>query len=121
MAPAVALPLTRTADYLQLCRPRMAVMILLTVAIGGLLAAVGPAPVALLHAVLGTALVTAAASMLNQYLERDTDALMPRTANRPLPAGRLAPGEVLFAGIVAAAVGLGYLALTAPEAALSAP
>jgi protoheme IX farnesyltransferase len=118
IAPAIALPLTRAADYLQLCRPRMAVMILLTVAIGGLLAAVGPAPVALGHAVLGTALVTAAASMLNQYLERDTDALMPRTANRPLPAGRLAPNEVLFAGVVAAAVGLGYLALTAPEAAL---
>jgi protoheme IX farnesyltransferase len=111
------LPLARAADYLQLCRPRVAVMVLLTVLIGGLLAAEGPAPTVLWHAILGTALVTAAASIVNQYIERDTDALMPRTANRPLPAGRLAAGEVLALGTTAAVLGLGYLAVVSPPAA----
>lgn len=115
---APVIPLARAADYLQLCRPRVAVMVLLTVLIGGLLAADGPTPVVLFHALVGTALVTAAASILNQYVERHTDALMPRTANRPLPAGRLAPGEVLALGSLAAVLGLGYLAGASPPAAI---
>src|SRR4051812_33178711 len=83
---------TSASDYVQLARPRVAVMVLLTVLIGGCLAAVGPLPVdRLLHVVISTALVTASASALNQYLECDSDARMRRTMNRPLPAGRLLP------------------------------
>src|SRR5437660_7708012 len=80
-------------DYLQLIRPRLTALVLVTVAAGGLLAP-GPAEwVRLVHAVIGTALVAAGASCLNQLLERHTDARMPRTADRPLPAGRMLPEE----------------------------
>jgi protoheme IX farnesyltransferase len=69
----------------------------------------------LLHTVLGTALVAGAASALNQLIERRRDAHMRRTENRPLPAGRLGPLEVLLFGLVLAAAGLTYLALAVPR------
>src|SRR5206468_1412544 len=91
----IALASARLADYVQLVRPRMTLLILVTVFIGGLLGSVDGAPVArILHAVVSTALVAGAASALNQWYERDTDARMRRTASRPLPAGRLTPAEV---------------------------
>src|SRR5206468_5321183 len=49
------------------------------------------------------------ASVLNQFAERDLDRKMPRTANRPLPAGRVAPGEALLMGIALSTVGVAYL------------
>ena len=80
---APALPGTRLADIATLVRPRVAVMVLVTVLLGGLLAAETAVPsAALVHAVLATGLVTAGASILNQVLERRTDALMPRTEDR---------------------------------------
>jgi protoheme IX farnesyltransferase len=101
---------TRVADYLQLMRPRLALLVLFIVAAGWILAAGGEAHwLSLVHALIGTALLFAGASALNQLLERHHDALMPRTANRPLPAGRLQPGEVLVLGSVLSAGGLGYL------------
>jgi protoheme IX farnesyltransferase len=120
-----ALPLTpslaqtRAADYLQLVRPRLALLVLATVGAGWLLAA-GREPdwPPLAHALIGTALLFAGASALNQWLERHRDALMPRTANRPLPAGRLQPAEVLVLGGLLSAGGLAYLlALRQPLAA----
>ena len=104
---------TRVGDYLQLARPRLAVLVLLTVGAGWLLAggeALGWGP--LLHALVGTALMFAGASALNQVLEHHTDALMPRTANRPLPAGRLSPLEALVLGGILSAGGLVYLLTT---------
>jgi protoheme IX farnesyltransferase len=113
---APSIPLSRTADYLALVRPRVAVMVLLTVLMGGLLAADTPVPsAALIHAVIATGLVTAAASILNQWLERCSDARMNRTANRPLPAGRLGNGEVLTLGVCLAVVGLAYMLLAVPH------
>lgn len=106
---------SRISDYLQLVRPRVAVMVLITVALGGWLATPGFPPLALWHAVLGVGLVTAGASTLNQYLERHTDRRMIRTRHRPLPAGRLAPYEVLALGSVASVGGLVYLAIGVPE------
>jgi protoheme IX farnesyltransferase len=109
---------SRVADYLQLVRPRVAVMVLVTVALGGWLAAPGVIPpTALWHAVLGVGLVTAGASILNQLLERDTDARMLRTRHRPLPAGRLGAYEVLTLGSTASVTGLVYMALTVPDPA----
>src|SRR5437879_693662 len=109
-----ALPLTRSrlADYLELTKPRVAVLVLFTVAAGGLLAQ-GSATnlMVLLHTVLGTGLVAAGASALNQLLERHSDALMRRTENRPLPAGRLQPLEVALFGFGLGMGGLAYLAL----------
>jgi protoheme IX farnesyltransferase len=108
----------RVADYLQLVRPRVAVMVLVTVALGGWLAAPGVVPpAALWHAVLGVALVTAGASALNQYLERHTDRRMHRTRHRPLPDGRLGAWEVLALGWAVTVAGLVYLAVTVPTPA----
>jgi protoheme IX farnesyltransferase len=120
----VALPRSRAADYLELTKPRVAVLVLFTVAAGVLLGGAGRAldPMVLLHTVLGTALVAGGASALNQLLERHSDALMRRTANRPLPSGRLQPAEVLVFGLALGAGGVLYLLLTLshPLAALVA-
>jgi len=100
----------RLADYIALAKPRIATLVLFTVAAGVLLADAGQLPLLLLfHAVLGTALVATGASALNQWLERHSDALMRRTANRPLPAGRLSPLEVFLFGSLCGVVGFVYL------------
>jgi protoheme IX farnesyltransferase len=93
-------------DLLALAKPRITALVLFTTASGLWLAPqhLGPAGVALTLA--GTVLVVAAANILNMYLERESDALMPRTAGRPLPAGRLAPGVALRFGLALAAVSI---------------
>ena len=104
--------LARLADYLELTKPKISVLVLLTVAVASFVAAWGqPSPLVLLHALVGTALVMASASSLNQWLECDCDARMERTADRPLPAGRLCRREVLALAITTIVAGLGYLAL----------
>jgi protoheme IX farnesyltransferase len=60
---------------------------------------------------MGTILVGSAAGVLNQYIERRYDAMMKRTEQRPLPAGRVQPAEALFFGIVLGIAGLSYLAI----------
>src|SRR5208283_3807041 len=65
----------------------------------------------LLHTVLGTALLAAGASALNQLLERDYDAKMRRTGDRPLPSGRMTPEAALILGGSCAAAGMAWLAL----------
>lgn len=112
--PALLMARSRVADFVELTKPRIAVLVLFTVAVGTLLASSGaPDFVLLFNTVLGTGLVAAAASVLNQLLERHTDALMRRTENRPLPAGRLHPVEALLFGLLLTALGFGWLALTA--------
>jgi protoheme IX farnesyltransferase len=109
---------SRLGDYLELVRPRMTLLVLFTVAVGAFLAAPGAVePALLLQAVFGTGLVAAGASCLNQLLERHTDALMRRTENRPLPAGRLQPPVVLTFGVVLTVAGLVCLLLREPLAA----
>ena len=66
----------------------------------------------LLNALGGTALLAAGASALNQLLEREHDAKMPRTQDRPLPSGRLTPETVLIIGGTCGTIGLIWLALT---------
>src|SRR5215469_11243322 len=103
---------SRCADCLALIRPRIAILVLFTVAAAFILASAGaPDPVRLLHVLLGTTLLVAGASALNQVFERHSDALMERTSNRPLPSGRLQPGTVFVLGTVWALAGLAYLAL----------
>src|SRR5438046_1612175 len=107
---APSLAPSRLADYLMLTKPRVAVLVLFTVAAGGLLASAGAPDWSLLgHTVLATALVAAGASALNQLLERDSDGLMVRTENRPLPASRLLPVEVLLFGAALGVAGIAYL------------
>jgi protoheme IX farnesyltransferase len=102
----------RWLDFVELTKPRIALLVLFTVAIGALLAPQASMDVAqLIHALIGTALVAAGASALNQWLERQTDALMRRTESRPLPAQRLSSQEVLFFGATLSVVGLVYMLL----------
>ncbi len=120
VAPAVT---SRLADYVALTKPRVAVLVLFTVGAGVLLASAPLVPLALVfHAVFGTALVASGASALNQWLERFSDARMRRTHNRPLPAGRLQPLEVLLFGLLLGVGGEVYLlcALPSPTAAVLA-
>ncbi len=115
----------RVKDYTELTKPRILVMALVAVAVGALLAGAGSPPFELLAVtLLGTGLVAAGASVFNQVLECDTDALMQRTRHRPLPSGRMAMGEAVVFGVVVTAAGLLLLAaavnlLTALLAALT--
>lgn len=98
-------------DFVRLAKPRLTAMVLFTVAIGFFAAALpGSSLLPLLHALLGTALVAAGAGALNQLLEKDADAAMRRTRNRPLPAGRLSGSAVLRFGVITSCLGLVYLA-----------
>jgi len=108
-----SLPISaRLADFWEMTKPGITVMVVLTAGLGFLLAeGKSFAFVLLVHTLLGTWLISAGASVLNQVLERETDALMTRTATRPLPAGRMDPDSALFFGVVLAVVGLADLAL----------
>jgi protoheme IX farnesyltransferase len=91
---------SRVYDYVELTKPRIAVLELVVVLTAGVVATWGqPSPGLLFHAMFGTLLVASSASAANQWLERRSDARMPRTANRPLACGRLTSGEALvFSG-----------------------
>ena len=102
----------RLADYVELTKPRIALLALLTVSMGFALASAGdPDAGVLAHALVGIALVAASSSTLNQVIERRTDAHMTRTANRPLPAGRLLTAEALLFGLTTGLLGCAWLAV----------
>lgn len=104
--------LQRLHDYVELTKPRIAVMATVTVVVGYLLGGRGVWQIEpLLHSLVGILLVAASSSALNQWIERRRDARMPRTADRPLPAGRLVPGEVLLFGSMCGLVGIVHLAV----------
>ncbi len=104
--------LTRLTDYVALSKPRIATLVLVVVATSGYMARWGhPDLILLLHAVLGTLLVASSASALNQLFEQRRDRMMKRTANRPLPSGRMRSTEVVVFALVTVTTGLGYLCL----------
>src|SRR5262245_5651968 len=104
------LTVDRVASYVQLVRPRMGLLVVATTAVGGVVAADGnPDWNALTQTSIATALLFAGASALNQLVERHSDALMTRTADRPLPAALLQPSEALVLGCVLAACGFAAL------------
>ena len=104
------------SDYLELTKPRITLMVMLTTAVGFVMGSGAHIRVGGLAAVLvGTGLVAAGASALNMLMERRTDALMLRTRNRPLPAGRLRPADTLAWGFALTGAGvivLGWLSGT---------
>ncbi len=105
--------LARLGDFVSLAKPRIAVLVLVTVAVAGFLGSQGPIDLVMLgHALFGTALVAASASALNQWIEGESDALMPRTAGRPIPSGRLSSREVLMFGAATIVFGTAYLVVT---------
>jgi protoheme IX farnesyltransferase len=91
-------------DLLALTKPRITLMVLLTGAAGMWLAPRPIAPSALWLSLVGTALIVGSANALNMWWERDVDAKMARTKNRPLPAGRLSPDVALAFGLALAIV-----------------
>jgi protoheme IX farnesyltransferase len=103
----------RAAAYIELTKPRITFLIVLTSAAGFCLGARGPVNyMVFTHAMLGIALLSSGIATLNQYLERDLDGLMRRTEDRPLPSGRLAPLEALWFGTTLTIAAELYLALS---------
>jgi len=107
-------------NYLDLTKPRLLPMVLFTgLPVLGMAAGGWPGPGFCLAVMVGIGLAAASANTLNAYIERDKDALMERTRNRPLPAGLIAPRAALVFGLV---LGLSSTALLAavsgPPAAL---
>jgi protoheme IX farnesyltransferase len=103
---------SRFADFVDLTKPRMNVLVVATTLFGFHVASTGPTRWSLLlSTALGTLLSASSASVLNQLIERRYDALMPRTRNRPLPTGRVSPTEALWYGILLGVCGVAYLAL----------
>ncbi len=102
----------RFAAYAELTKPRITFLIVLTSAAGFALASPGAVNyAALASAMIGIALLSSGIATLNQYMERDLDALMRRTADRPLPSGKLHPNEALVFGAGLTIVAEVYLAL----------
>jgi protoheme IX farnesyltransferase len=102
----------RLLAYLDLTKPRITFLIVLTAAAGFCLGAQsGVDYLTLFHAMFGIALLSSGIATLNQYMERDLDALMRRTLMRPLPSGKLAPVEALIFGVALTLAAEVYLAL----------
>jgi protoheme IX farnesyltransferase len=110
---SVAATHRRFADFVALGKPRVVLMVVLTTLVGYYLGAGFELDWSrLLHLLVGTALAAAGTLALNQFLERDLDARMERTRRRPLPDGRLQPGEAAMFGGLLTAGGIAYLAVS---------
>jgi len=102
----------RLSDLAEMAKPGITLMVVLTAGLGFLLARGERFSFLLLvWTLLGTGLVSAGASVLNHVIEREPDALMRRTENRPLPAGRMDPDVALLFGVALGVAGLLELAL----------
>ena len=98
---------SRASDYLELAKARLVSLVLLSTAVGFFLASPGRMNMPLFWLTLaGTGLVAAGSMALNQWMERVHDARMPRTSDRPLPAGRLHAWEALISGCLVSVTGI---------------
>src|SRR5580700_7863565 len=99
--------------YVVLTKPDVTFLVVITTVAGFYLGSTGPLDWArLAQTLIGTLLVAGGTAALNQYVERDMDAVMRRTSARPLPAGVLKPSEVLLFGAVTILLGTAWLGLT---------
>jgi heme o synthase len=105
----------RLGDSIELTKPRITLMVVITSAVGMLMAAPGGAlavsPLLVISTLGGTWLLAAGASALNMWWERDVDARMRRTLGRPLPSGRLEPEVALSLGMGLSVAGTAVLSL----------
>lgn len=112
VAAELRLPAHRLADYVELTKPEVTGLVVVSAFAGFYLGARGPLDWLLLwHTLAGTTLVSAGTAAFNHYLERAEDSLMRRTAQRPLPAGRLAPRSAFWFASALSALGVLYLAV----------
>lgn len=102
----------RLSSYMQIAKPRISSMVLFTIWAGSVASGWASAHWEWLHAMIGTLLVAASGSAVNQYLERYTDYFMKRTSQRPLPGGTLSAPEVAAFAAVTFGVGVAYLLAT---------
>lgn len=109
---AIVLERSWLADYVALTKPELTFLSVIT-ALGGFFfgATDSFSGVLLLHTLVGTGLVGGGAGALNQYMERNFDAMMRRTEHRPLPSGRLSPAQVLIFGVACSILGILQLTL----------
>ena len=102
-----------TRDLVALSKPRVLLMVLASTLAGYFVALDGPADLArVIHVLVGTFMAAGGTLALNQYVERDVDALMERTRRRPLPDHRLQPLEALLFAAMLTSVGVTYLAVS---------
>jgi len=104
-----AAPKARFSDYLELTKPRLSLLSVLTALVGYLAARMPWDGGRFFFAMLGTSLCAAGVATLNQWMESDTDAQMRRTEDRPLPTGKVATGSAFVLGWSLCAVGLAVL------------
>lgn len=109
--PAVAAEKSQLAYYIELTKPRILIMILVTLVIAMVAAGGSVSLLAVIHASIGTVLVAASASVMNQWIEQERDGVMKRTCRRPLPTGRVASSQAAWMGWVLLFAGIGYLIL----------
>ena len=111
---------SRLIEYLELTKPKILTLVLVTVGLTAIIATWGQPELTLMfHTLVGTTLVAGSASVLNQWLERSTDAQMHRTQDRPIASGRVGTIEALSLGLVGILAGLAYLLnTTGPATAL---
>ncbi len=102
---------SKLAYYIELTKPRILIMILVTLVIAMVAAGGTTSLMVVMHACIGTALVAASASVMNQWIEQERDGIMKRTCRRPLPAGRIASSGAASMGWVLLFAGVAYLAL----------
>lgn len=108
----VAPATSKLSAYVELTKPRVNFLVVVTAAAGFYMGSGGRIDfLLLLHTLLGTALVAGGSAALNQYLERDLDGRMRRTWGRPLPSGRLTPVEAFLFGSGLLSLGSIYLLL----------
>jgi protoheme IX farnesyltransferase len=109
--------LATVSDYVELTKPRIVMLELVTVVVAAHLASPWGIPAAvLMHTVIGAGLVAASAGAFNQWWEQSTDGQMKRTARRPLPAGRLGAWQVVTFGAATLLLGLIQLSIEVTEA-----
>ncbi len=104
-------------DWLALLKPRVVTLVVLTGMVGMLVAPGHLHPVLAFTTVLCIAVAAGAAGAINMWYDRDIDAIMGRTSQRPIPAGRIAPGEALAFGVVLAVASVLLMALATNVAA----
>jgi protoheme IX farnesyltransferase len=97
---AASAPVTAVADYIEILKPRVMSLVVFTGLVGLVVAPEHIHPLLAAVAVICIAIGAGAAGAINMWYDRDIDAMMRRTAGRPLPAGRMVPGEALGFGVV---------------------
>jgi heme o synthase len=103
---------TRTLRaFIVLAKPEITLMVMISAGVASLLASDSLRIIVLIHSVVGIGLLSAGASVLNQFLEREPDGRMRRTARRPLPSGELTAGRALILGVAVSSAGMLYVFL----------